>query len=212
MKDNSPMMVVFAVWAALAVFLSGISARRVELYNDPEKLWKDAYRHQPDSITVNLSLAALLSRSGQVQKAVEYDRRADELLRRAVEAHPDVAMLTLYGGRLRRAGRFEEAVATLQDALAIAPRSGTILNNLGMALVESGRPEGAIARFREAVEIVPDDFEVRASLAVAYARAGQGELAMTEAKRAIGLAKMQGNSELATRIQAWLNSYRKSVP
>lgn len=56
---------------------------------------------------------------------------------------------------LRRSGRFEDAVVTCQQTLALEPRLAEVHLNLGKALVALERHEEAVAAHREAIRLRP---------------------------------------------------------
>ena len=61
----------------------------------------------------------------------------------------------LLGAIYLQAGKPEQALPLLQDALQEQPQNPEILNCLGIALGEAGRGEEAVTHFRQAVAINP---------------------------------------------------------
>ena len=59
------------------------------------------------------------------------------------------------GNLHRREGRYAEAIAAYEHALAIAPGDPNILNNLGLALSGDGQNERAVASYRAALAAEP---------------------------------------------------------
>lgn len=90
----------------------------------------------------------------------KYKNCCEESDRRAAQA------LGLYnlGTALSDAGRYDEALASLEAARDLAPRNPHVLNNLGLALQELGRLEDAAASFRAALALAPDFAEAHANL------------------------------------------------
>ena len=75
--------------------------------------------------TTRLRLAFVVQRYGpEIDGGAEYEcRRVAE----ALAAHHDVEVLTTRGLALARAGRFEEALASLARAREVSPRSALVL-------------------------------------------------------------------------------------
>lgn len=83
--------------------------------------------------------------------------QAIALLGIALEANTtDSAAHANFGLALHAAGRFEEAVDTLQHASKLRPGSAPVLCNLGNALDSAGRPEDAVNAYRDAISAEPD--------------------------------------------------------
>ena len=57
---------------------------------------------------------------------------------------------------LRRDGRFEEAIALMEEGLRECPGNGAILYNLACAEARAGRPLEALTHLQEAVRVRPD--------------------------------------------------------
>ncbi|MDA0268046.1 MAG: tetratricopeptide repeat protein [Cyanobacteria bacterium] len=97
------------------------------------------------------------------------ERRADLLLSALAEAQKIKAQLSpglgsnlLWGEigvALGNLGRYEEAIAAYDAALAIKPDKHEALNNKGIALGNLGRYEEAIAAYDAALAIKPDDHQ-----------------------------------------------------
>ena len=71
------------------------------------------------------------------------------------------------GNALREQGKFDEAVASYQQALRIKPDFAHAWNNLGIVLAQKGQLSEAVAAFHKALELQPD-------YAVAYSNLGAG--------------------------------------
>ena len=80
--------------------------------------------------------------------------------------------------------------------------------DLGLALVTAGRAAEAIDSFQEALRLTPDSVEARAGLARAYALLRRSADAIAAAEGALALAKSRGQTELAEKIETWLNDFR----
>ena len=105
-----------------------------------------------------------------------------------VKADPQNASYAgLLGTSYVRAGRFADAVAALERALALEPRSATNENYLGGALLTLGRVPEALRHFRKAATLAPGDAHLRFNLAKVLAGAGQAREAAVEYRRALQL-------------------------
>lgn len=95
--------------------------------------------------------------------------------KRVQSAPDDVAQRIFLAARYLEAGRIAAAVAQLEEALRLEPRSAEARSNLGSALRRQGRLADAVAQFREAISINPRLAEAHNNLGVALAV--QGNLA-----------------------------------
>ncbi len=109
--------------------------------------------------------ALTLRNAGLAELENEQPARAEEAfraLRPLVPADPlPAANLAI---ALLRQGRGEEALAALDEALALAPGRGDLLAVRGEVLQWSGRPEEALAAFRQAAGAAPHDPEIQYAL------------------------------------------------
>jgi Flp pilus assembly protein TadD len=85
------------------------------------------------------------------------------------------------------AGRTEEALALLRQALESSPGDVLVHNSYGFALASVGRVEEAIAQFRTAIGLSPDYPDAHNNLALALAQSGQAADAVGEFKKALAL-------------------------
>jgi Flp pilus assembly protein TadD len=120
-----------------------------------------------------------------VEHATRIDIAGGETLVRVDPQNPSYA--TLLGTSYVRAGRYAEAVPTLQRALELAPGSASTENYLGGALLALGRLPDALPHFRNASRLAPGDAHLRFNLAKVLAGAGQPRDAAIEYRRALDL-------------------------
>ena len=100
----------------------------------------------------------------------------------------------------------EEAIECFRASLQIQPRRAETYYNLGNALAELNRPAEAAEQYRQAVQLKPDYAEAWANLATAYADLNRWGEAFAAANKGLELARSQGLSELADKIEAWRNA------
>ena len=94
-------------------------------------------------------------------------------------------MLLLQASALEEAGRWPEAEAALQQALALAPDQPLLLNFLGYAKLERGEDmDAAEAMIRKASELAPDDASITNSLGWAQFKRGKVDEAIATLQRA----------------------------
>ena len=91
------------------------------------------------------------------------------------------------GQALAAHGKFAEAAAKLQAALALVPRDAKALDLLGLALWQSGRKTEAEAAFRKAIAVAPEVAGYQVDLARTLLDLGQAEAAAEVAGRALEL-------------------------
>jgi Flp pilus assembly protein TadD len=111
----------------------------------------------------------------------------DERLWRDTIAKNPAAWLAHYnlGIVLAQQGKFDEAVASYEQALRYKPDDVETLDNLGAALNAQGRLAEAVARWRQAVRYRPTDAAAHNNLGIAYARQGDLDRARREFKLAL---------------------------
>jgi len=112
-------------------------------------------------------------------QALEADAKGDgalkeEKLRALVRLHPnDFRPRTWLGEHLLRMGRFKEAAAVLDDAVARAPDQPLPYNGLGYALAFLGRHEEAVKALGRYVELLPGESNPHDSLGEVLMLAGR---------------------------------------
>ncbi|MGA2258521.1 MAG: tetratricopeptide repeat protein, partial [Thermoguttaceae bacterium] len=110
------------------------------------------------------NLAVALDSRGEREEAMLHYRKAVEL------GGGDAAHFNL-ARALGRGGRFDEAIAEFQAALAGKPAWAEAHNSLGAALFSAGRIDEAIVHFQRALEVKPDYPLARSNLEKARAAA-----------------------------------------
>lgn len=129
---------------------------------------KGAAARDPRSWKISLATAEALEALGQSQEAEKEFRSSLSLVRNNDPA-PGVA----YGLFLIRQGRFEAAVAPLEEVLKRFPGSAGAHIQLGRVLLEQANVAGAILHFEQAVSVQPDSAQAHLLLGKSYVRAGR---------------------------------------
>jgi rhomboid protease GluP len=116
----------------------------------------------------------------------------------AVErADEDAEFVAANARRLAAEGKTEASLEALRRAVALAPKSAPLQNDLGLLYLESGRTDEAIGAFREAVELDHELYEPQRNLAIALALSGREE----EASEAFRIAIQMEPSDISLYIR-----------
>jgi tetratricopeptide (TPR) repeat protein len=144
---------------------------------------------------------------------VETDKPAEAVrqFRLALDVNPDFVQarhnLAL---ALIQAGDCAGALPHLRQALDANPEALDLLNAAAWVLASCPpvRDPAAAVRYAEhARDLAHEDAAVWDTLAMAYAAAGRKADAAETARRALALARQQGNAELAGQLEARIASY-----
>ncbi len=180
-----------AAAAVLAVALGITTWNHSHRYADADTLWTATLQQNPLCWLCDVNLAVPLVASGQpgdLQRAMDH-------LHAAIRANPDAPEShDGLGVALQKAGRFEEAIAEHERALALNPRFREARANLviarehfGVALAQAGRFEDAAAVLRLAVQDAPDHASTRRDLADALLQLDRIDEAFSQLQTAIRL-------------------------
>lgn len=179
-----------------------------------EFLVRRAATYNPDDLNVLMDLAALLGETGRPAEALEVLRRhetlapgdhhtlvqqgrvladlgrldeAEAVLRRAVRVRDAAAEFNL-GTVLDAKGRWDDARARYERALAIDPFHTRAMNNLAAGLDRQGQTDAALDWFARAIAITPDAADLRVNRGAALLRAGRFSEAGAALREAVALA------------------------
>jgi len=174
-----------AVWAgvsaACVLALAAGTLSYMRVWSSTERLWQRALDRDPNSWNALCGLASLRLQSGNVAAAVDYYRRAHEIV-------PDLAMVTVnLAWSLGRMGQAEPSAAMFLHAATQPSVSINDLLTIGNGLALLGRHDDAQAVFRTMLERAPNDAEGRYRLAESLEKTGQTAAALAEYVRAADL-------------------------
>ena len=111
-----------------------------------------------------------------------------QLLRRAAGLNPRIEAVHLnLANMLLELGALDEALASVDQALAINAGSALALNSRGLILLEAGRAPEALAAFERALSVAPDYAEALNNRGNALLQLGRAEEALASYERALAL-------------------------
>jgi tetratricopeptide (TPR) repeat protein len=166
--------------------------------------YRQALRLNPDFPEAFYNLGNIYETAGQYQQAIEYYEQALRLKPNDFDIHNNL------GIALAQKGRYQEAIIHYRQALAINPNFETHYN-LGLTLARIGRLPEATEHYQHALRLSPEYCMAYVSLMSAYAETGQSSEAIATARKALELARFQGQTALAKQIEEWLKSYRAKL-
>ena len=167
--------------------------------------YERALRVDPDYSEAHNNLGGALFRAGRFQEAIEHYEKALRGKPDYPEAHNNL------GAALSQLGRHEEAIDHYQQALRIKPDYHEAHNNLGNTLRAMRLYPQAIDHYKEALRLKPDFTLGYFNLALAYAHTQESSVALAAARKALELARSQGQTAQAKQIEDWMNTYRAGI-
>jgi tetratricopeptide (TPR) repeat protein len=201
------------VLAVVAAFWLTTRAQ-VALWNDPRALYRQALAHTERNYVAHNNLGVLLAQDGRIDEAQSHfeaavaivpgyaqaeDNLGTLLMKRArvAEAIPhfesararsaDPEIRNNLGNALIEAGRKDEGVAQLEEAIRLRPDYALAHFNLAMALGRMGRTEQALAQFDLAIRYRPDRAAAWANRGLLLATLGRNDEAASDFRRALEL-------------------------
>jgi predicted O-linked N-acetylglucosamine transferase (SPINDLY family) len=136
-----------------------------------------------------MSDAETLFRDGQTHHRDGRLEAAEGLFRRVLDVLPEHAdALHMLGVLASQRGDQDDALVRFEQAAALRPRDGRILNNLGTAYRAVGRPAEAESCYRKALDCNPDSLRARVNLANTLAARGDPDGALQEYRAALAQA------------------------
>jgi len=175
-------------------------------------LLQSAVDLRPDNSPAHENLAKALLQKGQVADALVHYRKLLDLQPDNMEVH------NIVGTVLVQQGSVQEGVEEWQKVLSVEPDNGNAMSNLAWVFATS--PDQSIRNGAKAVQLAEQAVRISGgriailfrTLAAAYAENGRFVDAIQTAERGVELANSQGNSGLATELQAHIALYRERQP
>ena len=174
--------------------------------------YQEAIKLQPDYADAYYNLGHALLAKGRVDEAIPQWEKA-----LAIQPN-DADAQTSLGNALLQRGSLREAITHYEKALELVPQDANPRNNIAWVLATSS--DASIRDGAKAIDLA----EVAAALsggreprflrtlAAAYAQSGRFSEALAAAQQAAAIAKMQGKTGLANRLNKDLMLYRGHLP
>ena len=198
------------------LLLGGLTWAEASYYRSSEALWRKTVRENPGAAVAYVNLGVIVAKQGATESALALMEKAvvlapempefrvtlgDTLLSvgRSEEARARyaeaVAMAPRYGKAYLGLGRTsadpQEALAMLQEAERLLPRSAQVQFHLGMAY-SNGDPAKAAGHFRRATELKPDYADALVNLGTTLLQLRQAEPAEKALREAVRLDPWSG--------------------
>ena len=175
-------------------------------------LLQSAVDLRPDNSPAHENLAKALLQKGRGSDALVHYRKLLDLQPDNMEVH------NIVGTVLVQQGRVQEGVEEWQKVLSVEPDNGNAMSNLAWVFATS--PDESIRNGAKAVQLAEQAVRISGgriailfrTLGAAYAENGRFVDAIQTAQRGIELANSQGNSGLATELQANIALYQEQQP
>jgi protein O-mannosyl-transferase len=193
---------ILAIAAGIVVVLTVSSWRRSSLFADTEALYVDTLAKNPDSWLAQNNLGNALMERGDYAAAAPYFREAMRLKPDDARIHNNLAIT------LAAQGQTDDAIDQIEQALNLNPNYPEAHYNLAIALGDLGRLPEAIAHYQATVRLKPDLLPAYLRLADCEFQSGRIADAIQSAERGLDLARVNGQTDLATEIEARLRVYR----
>ena len=174
--------------------------------------YEQAIRLQPNYAEAYYNRSSVLFAKGRTAEAAADLEKVLEIQPNDAEAH------TALGNALLQKGSLQEAIAHYEKASALAPEDPHSRNNLAWVLATSSDARihdgaRAVRLAHEAVKLSDGrEPSFLRTLAAAYAEDGRFSEAAAVAKQAVLVAKMQGKTDVAKRLEKDLVLYRELQP
>jgi len=184
-----------------------LSWRQSGLYANPESLWRNTIRLNPDCAMAYNNLGIALLHQGRLDEAMTLFQKALKIQPDNVEAYCNLGMV------FDQKGRLDEAIAQFRKAMELQPRSVLVQNNFGNLLSRMGRVDEAMAYYRQVLEVDSNSTVALNNLAWLLATASDprwrnGGEAVRLAERACQLTQYQEAFMIGTLAAAYAEAGR----
>jgi tetratricopeptide (TPR) repeat protein len=174
--------------------------------------FEQAIKLQPDYAEAYYNRGNVLFAKGKIDEAIPDFEKALQIQPNDADAHIGL------GNALLRKGSVKEAIAHYKEAMALAPNDPHSRSNTAWLLATS--TDASIRDGAKAVELAQQAISLTGgreplffrTLAAAYAETGRFSDAIAVIQQAVGIARMQGKTSLADRLEEDALLYRGQVP
>ncbi len=176
---------------------------KYEIEGQPAKALKEyeaALRLKPDYPEVLLRSGELKFMQGNIAGGIQDTKAHLKLKPQSKEARE--ALAYMYGRRglaQVEQGNYDQAIASLKEALQYNPKDDGAMNNLGVALSQQGRMEEAAEAFQQAALLNPNNAQAQFNLGAVFFMAGNKEGALQQ-YAILGLTNPREAAELFALI------------
>jgi predicted O-linked N-acetylglucosamine transferase (SPINDLY family) len=154
--------------------------------DEAERIYRQILQGNPGEPNALYLLGMLAHQRGQHQAALELLGRAAVLLPRVEELRTSLAAVYLgQADALVQQRKWDEALASYDEALRLRPACPEAHNNRGYVLQQLGRPADAEASYRAALALAPDSADLLNHLGAALADQGRHEQAIASYQEAV---------------------------
>src|SRR4051812_33182449 len=164
------------------IFGQALAALKQGSLDVAERDFKSLLARQPHHLGALNLLGIVLLRAGKPDDAERCLRKALRL-----GSQPDPATLSNHATALRQLGRHADALARLEEALALDPNASDLWNSRGLVLDELGRYDAAVASFEKSVALRSDVALPHYNLANALSSLREFDRALNACDRALAL-------------------------
>jgi tetratricopeptide (TPR) repeat protein len=178
----------------------GLLLAEADRANEAIEHYHEALAAMPDYPEAENNLALALAQSGRLDEAVGRYERAIKLAPDFPEAHNNLGLA------LSASNRTDEAIEQYVKALKARPEYIEAHFNLGTAFFRKGRLQEAAEQYEQAIRLKDDFAAAYYNLALVHARMHESSQSIAAAKKALELARSQGQAAMAAQIEDWLKS------
>jgi len=159
----------------------GLAHLRAGRLAEAEAVCREIRAQKPDEAQALHLLGIIEARRGDFQRGME-------MLRRAIEADPEIAKYHAnLGAVLLQVGRFDEAMNSFRKALSLAPDAIDAAVGLGNALRAAGRTDEATAAYQQALAMANTDADASNALGIVLSSVGREEESLAAFRQAVAI-------------------------
>jgi tetratricopeptide (TPR) repeat protein len=178
------------VTACVVLLTLGILTwRQSRLYADPELIWQDTLRKNPNSWLAHNNLGQIKIAQNKLDEAIYHITRSLELAKDTPVIHPHNIAAAHFNLALAYQGqqKFDDAIRHLRQALDIDPNDAEVHFDLAKLLESQGLLDEAVTHYNQALRITPGGATLHYRLASALAKQGDVSAAITNLHRALDI-------------------------
>jgi protein O-mannosyl-transferase len=167
--------------------------------------WREHLRGIGRSIIQITSVVIVIALSFLTWRQCGMYRDTVTLYQTALEKNPNLWMLHgNLGDALFDAGRIDEAIPELREALRMYPDSEDAHYYLARSLVQKHQWNEGVEHYEQAIRLRPDFMGANRELAELYVALGREPEAIATAQKALAVAQSTGSHDLQRQIEAWI--------